>query len=209
MKAFQRPLDDGGVLAAPEELLRFLPQSAPTADYGIRPDLFSAGHLFVTAFRSLPLPCPLDQMMSVNNQASSPPAWESRPKYQYLSLEGRDYIRVLVFDDVAGDDEVTFTLEHQPLSGADDFDALFYYWGSKLKTQRVNYDGAIMYITESLFSALKNLARLWKKQNSSLSPFGRLWVDAICINQEDDEEKSQQIPLMGTSIQQHGKQSRG
>lgn len=58
---------------------------------------------------------------------------------------------------------------------------------SILSTIRVN--GKQHEVTENLYSALRRLRQIDRKHF--------LWVDAICINQEDLRERSEQIKLMG------------
>lgn len=70
------------------------------------------------------------------------------------------------------------------------YDALSYVWGAfdspAQKTLEIN--GKIMRITPNLHQALCSLL-----QDNSLR---QLWVDAVCINQEDLEEKGNQISMM-------------
>jgi hypothetical protein len=67
--------------------------------------------------------------------------------------------------------------------------ALSYSWGNPLKTRPLLIDGKIIYITESLDDALRQLLSL----ESTTIPF---WIDAVCINQKDDVEKSWQVQQM-------------
>jgi hypothetical protein len=74
------------------------------------------------------------------------------------------------------------------------YEALSYYWGemsSSIPPLRIHEKGDVRQIrlTPNLESALRHL----RFENSAR----RLWVDAICINQEDKKEKSFQIPIMG------------
>jgi hypothetical protein len=70
------------------------------------------------------------------------------------------------------------------------FTALSYVWGAYAPTpDQILCDGARVAVTSNCHSALRHLRR-------KLGHF-TIWVDAICINQEDITEKEQQIPLMG------------
>ncbi|KAF2173691.1 hypothetical protein M409DRAFT_15966 [Zasmidium cellare ATCC 36951] len=69
------------------------------------------------------------------------------------------------------------------------FEALSYTWGSATANKQVFVNDETLMITDSLESFL----RVRRQPQQELV----FWVDAICINQQDVEEKSQQIPLMG------------
>jgi hypothetical protein len=70
------------------------------------------------------------------------------------------------------------------------FTALSYVWGAYAPTpDQILCDGARVAVTSNCHSALRHLRR-------KLGHF-TIWIDAICINQEDTTEKEQQIPLMG------------
>lgn len=68
------------------------------------------------------------------------------------------------------------------------YEALSYVWGSPARSRSIILNGCPFPITESLHTALLHL------RDSQLDRV--LWVDAISINQDDDGEKSKQIPLM-------------
>jgi hypothetical protein len=67
------------------------------------------------------------------------------------------------------------------------YKALSYTWGDTTKDYLVKLDGIEVPIGANLESALRNL------RARGVTP---LWVDAICINQSDDVEKSIQVRLM-------------
>ncbi|KAK4080354.1 hypothetical protein Trihar35433_1459 [Trichoderma harzianum] len=69
------------------------------------------------------------------------------------------------------------------------YEALSYTWGKPEFTQPLILDNEfVINITPNLRDAL---LRFRSKLNVR-----RLWVDAICINQQDDDDKAKQIPLM-------------
>ncbi len=71
-----------------------------------------------------------------------------------------------------------------------EFSALSYVWGTFGATPDfIKCDDVSVKVTSNCFSALKNLRR-------KLGSY-RIWVDAICIDQDNVAEKEQQIPLMG------------
>lgn len=80
-------------------------------------------------------------------------------------------------------------LSNRPLYGRDDtYEAVSYVWGAQELVAEILLDGEPHLITRNLEMALRYL-RLPTAQRT-------LWVDAICINQNDPVERSQQVRLM-------------
>jgi hypothetical protein len=72
-----------------------------------------------------------------------------------------------------------------------EYDAISYVWGSAPASVTVSCNGRHLIITPT---ALEMLYHLHRHQANTGSQ--KIWIDAICINQTDQEEKSTQIPLM-------------
>ncbi|KAK2760033.1 hypothetical protein FQN54_002769 [Arachnomyces sp. PD_36] len=68
------------------------------------------------------------------------------------------------------------------------FEALSYAWGSSTRTHVITCNGAPFPITTNLFYALAHLRYPDRMR--------KLWVDAICINQNDVMERSEQVRHM-------------
>ncbi|EXM14283.1 hypothetical protein FoTM2_013554 [Fusarium oxysporum f. sp. vasinfectum] len=68
------------------------------------------------------------------------------------------------------------------------YEALSYTWGSSKNPQSIRIDNGYILVTPNLHVALKRL------RDCSLERI--VWVDAICINQNDKEEKGQQVQSM-------------
>ncbi|KAL8402568.1 hypothetical protein RB596_009081 [Gaeumannomyces avenae] len=68
------------------------------------------------------------------------------------------------------------------------YEALSYVWGSEHNEQPIYIDGNVLRVTANLHVALSHL-RHWFLERI-------LWVDAICINQDDKPEKEQQVQSM-------------
>lgn len=111
-------------------------------------------------------------------------------EYIYQPLESTDYIRKLILE--PGKDSATLVgrLEVVNLSQAHGaFEAISYVWGSEARDQTMIIDGKTLEITTSVRDALR--------QTRQLNKHRALWIDGICINQKDDEEKGHQVQLMG------------
>jgi hypothetical protein len=77
-----------------------------------------------------------------------------------------------------------------PLTESEPFDALSYVWGDpSVKDGSMICNGHQIDITYNLWAALSQIWRIW--------PEKKLWVDAICINQNDIPERNQQVTMMG------------
>ncbi|KAF6829909.1 hypothetical protein CMUS01_07971 [Colletotrichum musicola] len=76
------------------------------------------------------------------------------------------------------------SLDAEPL-----YRALSYAWGSATETCGVTLGGQPFEVTTNLFNALRRL----RKPREVLD----LWVDAVCIDQGSNKERSDQVSLMG------------
>lgn len=81
------------------------------------------------------------------------------------------------------------TLEHVSLINPPEYVALSYCWGDPAATKEISINGAAVQVTWNLESALRHLRA---------KGYGRLWVDAVCINQQDKTERSQLLLWMGS-----------
>lgn len=68
------------------------------------------------------------------------------------------------------------------------YTALSYCWGSASKTEPITLNQCTFRVTENLYAALQVLR---ESHNTDL-----FWIDAICINQSDLEERSAQVQNM-------------
>jgi Heterokaryon incompatibility protein (HET) len=111
--------------------------------------------------------------------------------YQNLCLPTTSkFIRVL--------DVYAVKNEHEPITGDlrvinldedPSFAALSYVWGIDISPEYIECGGHPVKVTRNCYSALRHLRKLFGKLT--------IWVDAICINQADGDEKQHQLPLMG------------
>lgn len=68
------------------------------------------------------------------------------------------------------------------------FEALSYTWGDENETRNITINGRHFQVTVNLFTALLHLR--------FPSVHRTLWIDAVCINQHDDKEKSDQLSFI-------------
>ncbi len=117
----------------------------------------------------------------------------------YSPLSPRDnHIRLLVLHPGNRDDEIRCDLTHYDLSISQQpgFEALSYTWGNPHDTSSILLNGEAFQVTKNLDGALRNLRRPPPSEDDVGTSCQYLWVDAICINQQDDRERSEQILRM-------------
>lgn len=125
--------------------------------------------------------------------ASSPQ--DHATPYEYQPLESGRHVRLLqILDKGDGDTGATasYTLVHVTLEQAKSagFEAVSYTWGDPSRTSGLELaGGGHVGLTRNLTQALPHL--------TAHSRTGALWIDQICINQSDDDEKGAQVALMG------------
>lgn len=114
------------------------------------------------------------------------------------------HIRVLCLEAGPPDTPLEARLQTQPLDVAkrdpdhgnherdeESFEAISYCWGTELSQKHLHVaNGSSLRLTQSLYDALQAFRHLDRPRH--------LWVDAVCINQDDIHERSSQVQMMGS-----------
>ena len=125
---------------------------------------------------------------------------EQRIPYSYKQLQDHESFRILRLlpcntqhsdqGEPASDDMLEVELKEVNFSETPDYECLSYTWGSLSLTSTVLVDGKTLPTTRSLETALHML----RKRGVLDTPW--IWIDAICINQSDLDERAGQVRLM-------------
>jgi hypothetical protein len=95
----------------------------------------------------------------------------------------------------------TVSLEYSP-----EYVALSYVWGDPTVTRNIRINDCVIPVTSGLESALKEIRVKLFDSSCSESPLrdlpSQFWIDAVCINLEDVQERSHQVQLMRKIYQQ-------
>jgi Heterokaryon incompatibility protein (HET) len=101
---------------------------------------------------------------------------------------GNNEIRILKVESASRMSEpIRCRLEHTSLNDLPPYTALSYCWGSASDCRTIYVDRHSVQIRANLYYALRQLRSEDTRE---------LWVDALCINQDDNAEKNSQIYLM-------------
>ena len=120
------------------------------------------------------------------------------PKYRYKPLDDpAAQIRLLCLEPGDPDDLVCLkgTLSQHRLADRPAFVALSYEWGNPEPVVDFRLNGKLTQIRYNLWALLNNI--VIKIEGRKIPRDTRFWVDAICINQADLQEKNAQVALMG------------
>jgi hypothetical protein len=111
--------------------------------------------------------------------------------FSYAPLP-KGFIRLLTFTSPStSPGRLTCTIDTVSLDDPPQFYALSYAWGSPSTTEGILCNEREMQIALNLHEAIQILF------SPPLSLNLPIWIDAICIDQKDDEEKSHQVYRMG------------
>jgi hypothetical protein len=109
--------------------------------------------------------------------------------YQYSPLsQSSDEIRLLQLPPGSFYEDVRCKLEHVELVDSLQFTALSYTWGDPTIRKKILIDSHVHDVTINLYDALQHM----RDPNESRT----FWIDALCINQEDLDERSKQVLRM-------------
>jgi hypothetical protein len=144
---------------------------------------------------------------------------------RYEPLEGPN-IRLITIDPAMQDGRLKLTIEQTPLTDKLDFHVLSYVWGDPTNQKTIIVNDQRLDITQNLYDFLEttrehekdflahhehpNYRKLYTTETAQTavkSSEGRVtglatipvlfWIDAICINQNDMNERNEQVPRMG------------
>jgi hypothetical protein len=117
----------------------------------------------------------------------------ARYRYDKLPADGKP-LRLIKLDNTADGGLEIRLISHQ-LSSAPSYTAISYRWGDERRSCTLSIGkagaGAALPVTATVYEMLNAL----RPDPGNTNPL-YLWVDFVCINQDDPFEKDQQIPLM-------------
>ncbi|OCK73481.1 HET-domain-containing protein, partial [Lepidopterella palustris CBS 459.81] len=127
--------------------------------------------------------------------------------YEYHPLDlSMDEIRLLTLHPGKNGDKISCTISHHNLKDNLKYEALSYTWGDNENPQSITINGYPFRVRANLETALRHLRY---PQPLTSGPGGKiepetndlhknrvLWVDALCINQQDHKERGHQVRRM-------------
>ncbi|CAO1598201.1 hypothetical protein XANCAGTX0491_001970 [Xanthoria calcicola] len=125
-----------------------------------------------------------------------PQPTQATSEYEYKPLQASQ-IRLLTITSISSDG-ITCDLEQSEFDDCPIYDALSYAWGEQDSNRpTLHCNGRFISISPHLHSALERFYRAWENDDTSdRLPCPRIWVDAVCINQNDHVEKGHQVAKM-------------
>lgn len=92
--------------------------------------------------------------------------------------------------DISGDssDSLEFRMIHKSLDASPVYDAISYTWSDIHQTKDIRMNGRRFSVPENVFSILQHRSSYWATRY--------IWIDFLCINQKEDDEKTKQVQLM-------------
>jgi hypothetical protein len=135
--------------------------------------------------------------MSSSDQEHDATQVEQAFKYSPLNDDFAE-IRLLEFRVIDDEnEEIECAIITAPLDEAPPYEALSYAWGAPEPKTLIKLNSVAFGVSRNLYLALKHLLQtellLFRKLDL---PTHRLWIDAICIDQSNLEERSRQVSLM-------------
>ena len=109
-------------------------------------------------------------------------------KLRYERLSEKRSIRLLQLSRPFSFGPVKCELSIHRMDSRPSYEAISYTWGDPSQSRSVIINGYKLEVNSNAFNILQDRATFLRTRT--------IWIDSICINQVDKEEKSVQIPLM-------------
>jgi hypothetical protein len=149
-------------------------------------NLHTPRHLLITLYLTTQLP----QQHSHPSHSASPTMEQSTNTFIYQPLQtSPQQFRLASIQPGPFSSPINCTLHYANLKDSPPFEALSYVWGDAQDTLPIFLDGHVFNVTTNLESALRHLR--WEDTARTF------WIDAICINQHDAQERGHQVMFMG------------
>lgn len=116
-------------------------------------------------------------------------------KYENISLKRPSFRLLRLLNSDSNDDSIKcelFESRLPPSEDVGDYAAISYTWGSRYKPFEVIINGSRTAVTKNVYLLLRDL-RCQKKDKDLI-----FWIDALCIDQDNEEERGQQVQQMGS-----------
>lgn len=121
--------------------------------------------------------------------------WPDFHNYKDLDVSRRE-IRLLrlrrIEHSEAGDGKqvgIHVTIEHASIDQNVEYEAISHYWGPPCDLETIYVEGKCVKIRKTLYCLLNALCRIGQAR--------LIWLDVICINQNNNAERSWQVSMMG------------
>lgn len=112
--------------------------------------------------------------------------------FTYTQLDTSvDCIRLVVLEPAylhKGSFDIRCRLQHVAFAQRPKYEALSYTWGTDAPWKEIFLDNKPFFVRGNLWDALRHLRRASSER--------ALWIDAICINQNDISERNRQVRIM-------------
>ncbi|KAM0252147.1 hypothetical protein ACHAQJ_007844 [Trichoderma viride] len=125
-------------------------------------------------------------------ESSTKPKTDNTLPYRGRELN-KDSLRLVEIQPAAHEsDPVVCTLTEVNFGSRPKFEALSYMWGAEKANDAITLNGLPFEVGRNLLDALLFL----RSRVVSEKPYRPFWIDAICINQGDVEERNRQLRIM-------------
>ncbi|KAE8451449.1 hypothetical protein EG329_004078 [Mollisiaceae sp. DMI_Dod_QoI] len=111
-------------------------------------------------------------------------------QYTYQPIDPKDEIRILILLPPTSPNETELRCKITTAKISDNpiYEAISYCWGAEVFPETIYLPNGTLAITANLAAGLRRFR--WKDRPR------HIWVDAVCINQNDSKEKCHQVSLM-------------